>query len=279
MIHFERLECACVNSATFNQQQQKKATVTACSTLPSDQSLEGSSKLLCLKNSNLKKLSLHSSYPQSFEIQAEPANALSVPTWAIHISSVLEWVTAMVGLWGLYCMMDGSEENGLYLPPAQNLFLKYAEVTGNPLWKGMTWGMLPSLGSAMSACTFHFFYTAPSLESLVAFRVKNVLRSRWHVLGWRIFNSLLMTRRWWRWLATSLVELLRIDCTKVQRIVKSFRIVSLCFRNRNTVGLMIVEELKILVWFETAATFFQTTEMVVALWFCALSTGKRASAL
>ncbi len=75
-------------------------------------------------------------------------------------------------------MMDGSEENGLYLPPAQNLFWKYAEVTGNPLWKGMTWGMPPSLGSAMSACTFHFFYNAPSLESLVAFQVKNVLRSR-----------------------------------------------------------------------------------------------------
>lgn len=32
----------------------------------------------------------------------------------------------------------------------------------------MTWGMLPSLGSAMCACTWHFFYNAPSLEFLVA---------------------------------------------------------------------------------------------------------------
>lgn len=57
----------------------------------------------------------------------------------------------------------------LLLPcSTQGLFWKYAEVTGNPLWKGMTWGMLPSLGSAMCACTWHFFYNAPSLEFLVA---------------------------------------------------------------------------------------------------------------
>lgn len=31
----------------------------------------------------------------AFEIHAEPANALSLPTWAVHTSSVLEWVTAM----------------------------------------------------------------------------------------------------------------------------------------------------------------------------------------
>lgn len=31
----------------------------------------------------------------AFEIHAEPANALSLPTWAIHTSSVLEWITAM----------------------------------------------------------------------------------------------------------------------------------------------------------------------------------------
>eukprot|EP00195_Chlamydomonas_chlamydogama_P011218 CAMPEP_0202895414 /NCGR_PEP_ID=MMETSP1392-20130828/4625_1 /ASSEMBLY_ACC=CAM_ASM_000868 /TAXON_ID=225041 /ORGANISM="Chlamydomonas chlamydogama, Strain SAG 11-48b" /LENGTH=123 /DNA_ID=CAMNT_0049580423 /DNA_START=317 /DNA_END=688 /DNA_ORIENTATION=- len=78
-----------------------------------------------------------------FEIQAEPTNALSLPTWAIHVSSVVEWVTAMGLVW------------------------KYGEVTGNERWKGLTWGMLPSLGSAMSACTWHFFYNAPSLEFLV----------------------------------------------------------------------------------------------------------------
>lgn len=73
----------------------------------------------------------------AFSIHAEPSNALSLPTWAIHVSSVTEWVAAMA------------------------LFWKYAEVTGNPRWKGMTFGMMPSLGSAMAACTWHFFYNSP----------------------------------------------------------------------------------------------------------------------
>jgi hypothetical protein len=70
-------------------------------------------------------------------IRMEPANALSLPTWAIHVSSVTEWVAAMALMW------------------------KYAEVSGNPRWKGMTWGMMPCLGSAMAACTWHFFYNSP----------------------------------------------------------------------------------------------------------------------
>eukprot|EP00878_Enallax_costatus_P008426 GHUV01008807.1.p1 GENE.GHUV01008807.1~~GHUV01008807.1.p1 ORF type:complete len:191 (+),score=26.79 GHUV01008807.1:75-647(+) len=77
-------------------------------------------------------------------IHTEPANALSLPTWAIHVSSVTEWVAAMALMW------------------------RYAEVSGNPRWKGMTWGMMPSLGSAMAACTWHFFYNSPDLDFLVA---------------------------------------------------------------------------------------------------------------
>ena len=70
----------------------------------------------------------------------EPANALSLPTWAVHTSSVIEWVVAMVLMW------------------------RYAEATENQRWKGMTWGMLPFLASAMCACTWHFFYNNPELE-------------------------------------------------------------------------------------------------------------------
>lgn len=81
---------------------------------------------------------------EAFEIHTEPANALSLPTWAIHVSSVVEWIAAMTLMW------------------------KYAEVSGNEKWKGMTWGMLPSLVSAMCACTWHFFYNSPDLEFLVA---------------------------------------------------------------------------------------------------------------
>ena len=48
---------------------------------------------------------------------------------AIHISSVVEWATAMGLIW------------------------RFADATGRPEWKGLTWGMLPCLGSAMCACT------------------------------------------------------------------------------------------------------------------------------
>eukprot|EP01025_Chloroclados_australasicus_P034455 TRINITY_DN35197_c0_g1_i2.p1 TRINITY_DN35197_c0_g1~~TRINITY_DN35197_c0_g1_i2.p1 ORF type:complete len:111 (+),score=8.88 TRINITY_DN35197_c0_g1_i2:207-539(+) len=79
-------------------------------------------------------------------IQAEPSNALSLPTWAIHVSSVVEWLTAMT------------------------LFRVFAKVSGRPYWGVMSWAMLPALGSAMSACTWHFFYNAYELEWLVAFQ-------------------------------------------------------------------------------------------------------------
>ena len=73
-------------------------------------------------------------------LHAEPANALSLPTWAVHTSSVIEWILAM------------------------GLMYQYADATGNPAWRGMAWGMLPSLGGAMCACTWHFFYNSPDLE-------------------------------------------------------------------------------------------------------------------
>eukprot|EP01025_Chloroclados_australasicus_P004036 TRINITY_DN10970_c0_g1_i1.p1 TRINITY_DN10970_c0_g1~~TRINITY_DN10970_c0_g1_i1.p1 ORF type:complete len:182 (-),score=5.56 TRINITY_DN10970_c0_g1_i1:532-1077(-) len=75
--------------------------------------------------------------------EVEPANALSLPTWIIHVSSVAEWVIAMGLVW------------------------QFAEVTGQQRWKRLTWGMIPSLGGAMSACTWHFFYNSPDLEWLV----------------------------------------------------------------------------------------------------------------
>jgi hypothetical protein len=73
----------------------------------------------------------------------EPANALSIPTWAIHFSSVIEYVFAMGLVW------------------------QYSKVTSNPTWKGLTWGMLPLHASGFCACTYHFFYNPPSLQFLV----------------------------------------------------------------------------------------------------------------
>lgn len=88
--------------------------------------------------------SLAAAHPAvAFEIHPEPANALSLPTWAVHTSSVIEWLVGMSLMW------------------------RYGEVSGNPRWKGMTWGMLPCLGSAMCACTWHFFYNAQEIDFLV----------------------------------------------------------------------------------------------------------------
>lgn len=73
----------------------------------------------------------------------DPVNSLSIPTWIIHFSSVLEYLVAMDLVW------------------------KYSEVTGNEKWKGLTWGMLPLHASGICACTYHFFYNASVLQILV----------------------------------------------------------------------------------------------------------------
>jgi Protein of unknown function (DUF2499) len=44
------------------------------------------------------------------------------------------------------------------------LMWTFAEATERPYWKGMSWAMVPSLGAAMCACTWHWFYNAPELE-------------------------------------------------------------------------------------------------------------------
>ena len=74
----------------------------------------------------------------------EPANALSVPTWIIHTSSLVEWLVAMGLAW------------------------RYAEYTNEPRWKGVTWGMLPLHTSGIVACTYHLFYNGPAVTWCVA---------------------------------------------------------------------------------------------------------------
>jgi hypothetical protein len=80
--------------------------------------------------------------------RAEPANALSIPTWAIHFSSVFEWLLAM------------------------NLVTTFALATRNEKWRGLTWGMLPLHASGVAACTYHFFYNSPDVGFLVTLQVK-----------------------------------------------------------------------------------------------------------
>lgn len=69
-------------------------------------------------------------------------HALSIPTWIIHILSVIEWMVAMGLVW------------------------TYAETTQNRVWKGLAIAMVPALISAICVCTWHFFDNAPSLAWL-----------------------------------------------------------------------------------------------------------------
>ncbi|MFS8802937.1 DUF2499 domain-containing protein, partial [Synechococcus sp. R60.2] len=46
-------------------------------------------------------------------------HALSLPTWWIHIASVLEWIAAIVLVW------------------------QFGERVGQPEWRSLSWAMLP----------------------------------------------------------------------------------------------------------------------------------------
>ena len=73
----------------------------------------------------------------------EPVNALSIPTWIVHFSSVCEFILAM------------------------KLATVYAKQTGDEKWNGVAWGMLPSHASGVCACTYHLFYNQAALSWLV----------------------------------------------------------------------------------------------------------------
>ncbi len=52
------------------------------------------------------------------------------------------------------------------IPVGQGLTCVFT--AGNSKWKGLTWGMMPLLGGALCACTYHFYYNSPDLDFLVA---------------------------------------------------------------------------------------------------------------
>ncbi|MGF1536886.1 MAG: DUF2499 domain-containing protein [Elainellaceae cyanobacterium] len=92
-------------------------------------------------------------------------HALSIPTWIIHISSVIEWVAAIALIW------------------------VYGDVSGDRSWRALSVAMLPALVSAMCACTWHFFDNPPRLNWLVT------LQAAMTVLG----NVTLCAAAWWIW--------------------------------------------------------------------------------
>lgn len=76
----------------------------------------------------------------------EPANALSVACWVVHVSSLLEWLAAMQLVWFV------------------------AERERVPAYKGLTWAMLPLHTSGLIACTYHLFYNRPDVALLLPFQ-------------------------------------------------------------------------------------------------------------
>ncbi|MFN4067722.1 MAG: DUF2499 domain-containing protein [Thermosynechococcus sp.] len=70
-------------------------------------------------------------------------HALSIPTWIVHISSVLEWMAA---IWFVAQLDRRCPEQG---------------------WRWLAWAMFPALVSAMCACTWHYFDNAATLAWLV----------------------------------------------------------------------------------------------------------------
>lgn len=78
-------------------------------------------------------------------------HALSIPTWIIHISSVIEWIAAIWFIW------------------------TYGEVTHNRRWWAICFAMLPALISAMCACTWHYFDNDLTLDWLVTLQATMTL--------------------------------------------------------------------------------------------------------
>ncbi|MGK7922009.1 MAG: DUF2499 domain-containing protein [Trichodesmium sp.] len=94
-------------------------------------------------------------------------NALSIPTWIIHVSSVIEWIAA---IWFISI---------------------YGNMTRNSTWYGLSFAMLPALVSAMCACTWHYFDNDPNLEWLVTLQASMTLLGNFTLLAaaWWIFSD------------------------------------------------------------------------------------------
>jgi hypothetical protein len=78
-------------------------------------------------------------------------HALSLPTWWIHIASVLEWMLAIAAI------------------------VRWGERRREPQWRWLAFAMLPALVSAMAACTWHLFDNTEALRGLVVFQAFTTL--------------------------------------------------------------------------------------------------------
>jgi hypothetical protein len=73
-------------------------------------------------------------------------HALSLGTWWIHVTSVLEWILAIVAVEA------------------------FGRRRLEPGWRWLALAMVPALASAMAACTWHLFDNSTALKGLVVFQ-------------------------------------------------------------------------------------------------------------
>lgn len=78
-------------------------------------------------------------------------HALSLPTWWIHVASVLEWGLAMLAI------------------------QRWGRQRREPAWNWLALAMVPALVSAMAACTWHLFDNAVELQGLVVLQAGTTL--------------------------------------------------------------------------------------------------------
>jgi hypothetical protein len=78
-------------------------------------------------------------------------HALSLPTWWIHVASVIEWSLAMLAI------------------------QRWGSDRGERAWSWLALAMVPALISAMAACTWHLFDNAAELQGLVVLQAGTTL--------------------------------------------------------------------------------------------------------
>ena len=99
-------------------------------------------------------------------------HALSLGTWWIHITSVLEWLLAIAAVQA------------------------YGRRRNEPAWRWLALAMVPALVSAMAACTWHLFDNPPALGGLVVFQAACTL----------VGNAALAWAAWWLLRAQTLAD-------------------------------------------------------------------------
>ncbi|TGG77180.1 MAG: DUF2499 domain-containing protein [Aphanocapsa feldmannii 277cV] len=92
-------------------------------------------------------------------------HALSLGTWWIHLTSVIEWILAIL------------------------LVLRWGERRQEPEWRWLSLAMTPALVSALCACTWHIYDNAEQLDWLVQLQAAMTL----------IGNGTLALAAWWIW--------------------------------------------------------------------------------